>query len=117
MSTPIPNPETATGSSVLANGPGAAALLAGAVGCFVLAVLAVLGDKISSIKLGLIFWKPTGPLSGVTTLAVLVWLCTWGALEWRWHNRDVAIKMVTGMSLALLALSLLLVFPPVVDLF
>jgi hypothetical protein len=111
------NRETATGSSVLANGPGAAALLAAAVGCLVLAVLAVLGDKIPSIKLGLIFWKPTGPLSGASTLAILVWLSTWAALEWRWRNRNVAIKMVAGVSLALLALSLLLVFPPVVDLF
>ena len=49
------------------NGSGAAAMLAAGVGCFVLAILACAGDKSVAIKTSLNFYKPTGPLSGVTT--------------------------------------------------
>ncbi len=101
----------------LTNGPGAAAILAAAVGCFALAVLAILGDKSASIKSALNFYKPTGPLSGVTTGAILVWLLTWAILEWRWRKRTVAAGRICALALALLALSVILTFPPVGDLF
>jgi hypothetical protein len=86
-------------------------------GSFALAVLAVAGDKSAAIKSSLVFYRPTGPLSGVTTAAILMWLLTWGILEWRWRNRTVAVGRISVVALALLALSLLLTFPPVVDLF
>ena len=63
------------------------------------------------------FYKPSGPLSGVSTVAILVWLVTWGILEWRWRNRTVALRRISASALALLGLSLLLTFPPIVDLF
>ena len=103
-------------SREMPNGPGAAAILAAAAGCFALAVLALLGDKFAGIRAGLAFYKPTGPLSGVTTLAIAVWLVAWAALEWRWRSRSVEMGKVSGLALTLLALSLLLVFPPIVDL-
>jgi hypothetical protein len=101
---------------VIPNGSGAAAMLSAAVGSFVLAAIAFAGDKSVYIKNSLNFYKPTGPLSGVTTIAILVWLCTWGILEWRWGNRAIPIGRITWASLALLSLSVLLTFPPIVDL-
>ena len=101
----------------LTNGSGAAAILSAGIGSFTLAVIAIAGDKSASLKSMLVFYKPTGPLSGVTTVAILIWLFTWGILEWRWRNRTVAVGRITAISLALLGLSLLLTFPPVVDLF
>ena len=98
------------------NGSGAAAMLAAGVGCFVLAILACAGDKSVAIKTSLNFYKPTGPLSGVTTIAIVVWFAAWGLLEWRWGKRAVAISRVVWASLALLVLSILLTFPPIVDL-
>lgn len=95
----------------------AAAIFAAGVGTFTLAILACAGDKSAAVKSSLIFYKPTGPLSGVTTSAILIWLLTWGILEWRWRNRTVAAGRITAIALALLGLSLLLTFPPVVDLF
>ena len=80
-------------------------------------MLACAGDKLAAVKNSLIFYKPTGPLSGVTTTAILIWLLTWGILEWRWRKRTVAIGRIHVMAFALLGLSLLLTFPPVVDLF
>jgi hypothetical protein len=101
----------------LPNGSGAAAILAAGIGSCALAVLACAGDKSAAVKNSLIFYKPTGPLSGVTTAAILIWILTWGILEWRWRNRTVAVGRISVVALALLGLSLLLTFPPVVDLF
>ena len=111
------NSHTSPNAPALPNGSGAAAILAAGVGSFALAVLAFAGDKSTAVKTSLIFYKPTGPLSGVTTAAILIWLLTWVILEWRWRNRTVAIGRIGALALALLGLSLLLTFPPVVDLF
>jgi len=98
----------------LTNGSAAAAVLAAGVGCLALAVLAFAGDKSAAIKVGLNFYKPTGPLSGVTTLALVVWVVVWVILEVRWRSKA---GRVAGIGLGLLGLGLLLTFPPVVDLF
>jgi hypothetical protein len=99
------------------NGSGAAAILSAGIGCFVLAVMAILADKSALTKSGLVFLKATGPLSGVTTVAILVWLVTWGILEWTWRQKTVPVGPTNGIALALLVLSLILTFPPVSDLF
>lgn len=101
----------------LTNGSGAAAILAAGIGAFALSVLAIATDKIPSIQRPMTFYKPTGPLSGVTTVAILVWLVTWVILEWRWRSRTVAIGRSNAIALALLGLSLLLMFPPFADFF
>ncbi len=100
-----------------ANGSGAAALLAAGIGAFALAVLAIAGDRIAAVKNAMIFYRPTGPLSGVTTAAIVVWLIVWAVLDARWKKRNVALGRVSAWALALLALSLLLMFPPIADLF
>ena len=99
------------------NGSGGAAILAAAIGCFALVTLALVGDKSVAVKNSLNFYKPTGPLSGVTSLAILLWLIAWAVLEWRWAGRDLPLQRISAASLALLALSILLTFPPIVDLF
>lgn len=109
---------SASGSAArLTNGFGAAAVLAAGIGAFTLAVLAIAADRIASVQRLMVFYKPTGPLSGVTTAAILIWLLTWGILGWRWRNRTVAVGRTNAMALVLLGLSLLLTFPPFVDLF
>lgn len=99
----------------LTNGSGAAAVLAAGMGSFALAVLACLADKEPVLSNLLTFYKPTGSLSGVTTSAILIWIVSWFILEWRWRSRTVAIGRIAAVALALLGLSLLLTFPPVVD--
>jgi hypothetical protein len=100
----------------MTNGPGAAALLAAGFGSFALALLAMIADKAPSVKAALIFWKPTGPLSGVTIRAVVGWLVVWLLLHKLWRKSSVNLGLVSKLSLALLALSLLLTFPPIADL-
>jgi hypothetical protein len=82
-----------------------------------LAIVALAADKSASVKGHLTFYKPTGPLSGVTTVAILIWLITWGILEWCWREKTAAIRPISAIALLLLALGLVLTFPPVIDLF
>jgi hypothetical protein len=106
-----------SGSSPLTNGSGAAAVLSAGIGCFALAVLAIAGDRSATIKSALIFYKPTGPLSGVTTLAILVWLCAWVFLDLRWRRKTVPLAQASIVAFVMLVLSFLLTFPPIADIF
>jgi hypothetical protein len=101
----------------ITNGPGAAAILAAGVGAAALGVLAVAGDKNAAVKSALVFYRPTGPLSGVTTVAIVVWLVSWAVLEWRWGKKSVAVGRVCLVALVLLGVGVLLTFPLVGDLF
>lgn len=104
-------------STMLPNGAGAAAVLAAGIGTFLVAVLAILADQSSAIKSLMIFWKPTGPLSGVTTCAIILWLAAWAALHARWRNRTVSLARINVTAYVFLILGLLLTFPPIADLF
>lgn len=108
---------TPADSAALPNGSGAAALLAAGIGALALAVFAIAGDRIPAFGKLMIFYKPTGPLSGVTTCAILVWLVAWVILDLRWKQRNVALRRVAAAALVLLFLGLLLTFPPLADLF
>ncbi len=105
-----------SGTTANPNGPVAAALLACGIGCFVLGVLAVAGDGSKRLASLLNFYKPTGPLAGVTTVAIAAWLIAWAVLAARWRARQVAFGKVSAVAFALLALGLLLTFPPFGDL-
>ena len=104
-----------SGEEHLPNGPAGAAILAAGAGCAVLGILAVLADASKLLARGLTFYLPTGPLSGVTSVAILFWLVTWGILARRWRTRTVAITKVNATAFLLLALGILLTFPPFAD--
>jgi hypothetical protein len=105
-----------TNSSNLPNGPGAASILAAGIGSFMVAFFAIAADKSAEIKSAMIFYQPTGPLSGVTTCAILVWLLSWAILNLMWRKRAVSMGRISKAALVLLVLSLLLTFPPIADL-
>ena len=106
-------PRTASASEQIpANGPASAAILAAGIGCFVLAILAVLADASKAIAGFLTFYFPTGPLSGVTSTALLAWLVAWWILARVWRNKSVAFGKVSLLAFSFLVLSLLLTFPP-----
>jgi len=108
---------SATNVQNLPNGGGAAAILAAGIGALLVAVFALVADKSPAVKSVMIFYKRTGPLSGVTTCAIAAWLITWFALDRRWRGRAVAMGRVRAAALALLILGVLLTFPPLADLF
>ena len=99
----------------MTNGRGAAAVLAAGAGSFVLALLALAGDASKSISAALNFWNPTGPLSGVTCLAILIWLATWLLLSRLWATRDVNLVRINAVSFAMFIAALLITFPPIMD--
>ena len=105
------------GASPVANGPVAAALLACGIGCFTLGALAVAGDGSRRLAALLNFYNPTGPLAGVTTVAIVTWLVVWAILAARWRAKQIAFGRVSAAAYVLLALGLLLTFPPFGDLF
>ncbi|WP_028231047.1 hypothetical protein [Paraburkholderia mimosarum] len=100
----------------LNNGPAAAAILAAGIGCFAVGLFALLGDAFKPVANFFNFYHPTGPLSGVTTSAIVVWLLSWFALSRQWQSKSVALGRVTGIAFTLLILAVLLTFPPFMDL-
>ena len=98
------------------NGPGAAAILAAGIGCAAMGILAFAGDASAPIGKALIFYNPTGALSGVSTLAIILWLVSWFVLNRLWRNETVEMVKVNIASFALLAVGFLLTFPPFMDL-
>jgi hypothetical protein len=98
------------------SGGAAAAILAAGLGCFALAALAVAGDASKAIAHLLTFYVPTGPLSGVTTLAIVVWLAAWLLGHRLWRGQNVATRRTALVSLVLVMLGFVLTFPPFEDL-
>jgi hypothetical protein len=109
--------EVSANTSALTNGSGAAAILAAGMGSFALAILAVAADRSATVKSVLIFYKPTGPLSGVTTVAILIWLAIWTIMDFRWRKKTIALTKTNRIAFVLMILSFLLTFPPIEDLF
>src|SRR5579862_1083255 len=97
-------------------GPGAAAVLSAAIGFFALGVLALAADAISSLARVLTFWNPTGPLSGVTDIAIIVWLLSWFVLSRRWAQSNPNLLRINAAAALLFVVGLLLTFPPFMDL-
>jgi len=98
------------------NGAGAAAILAAGAGSLALGILALAGDAWPALGARLVLWPPTGPLSGVSSGAVLVWLAAWVLFARRWSGREVSLGLVNIVSFGMLIASLLLTFPPFMDL-
>ena len=98
------------------NGPAAAAILAAGIGCATIGILAFAGDASGAIGRLLNIYNPTGTLSGVTTIAIIVWLVAWFALNRLWRTRTVAMGGVNVAAFVLLAVGFLLTFPPFMDL-
>jgi fluoride ion exporter CrcB/FEX len=112
-----PGQAASLNARAMTNGAGTAAVLAAGIGSFLLAVFAILADQVASIKSLMNFYKPTGPLSGVTTCAIVAWLVAWAILHRRWQWRNVNVGRATAAAFVLLFLGLLLTFPPIADLF
>ncbi len=98
------------------NGGAAAAVLAAAIGICMLGILALAGDAVPAVAHALNIWNPTGPLSGVTGLAILVWLAAWFALARSWGSRNLNFARVNTIALVLIIAGALLTFPPFMDL-
>jgi len=102
---------------LLPNGSAAAAVLSAGIGSLALALINAIADRTAAFKLLLTFSKPVGPLSGVTTIAVVFWIAAWIFLDLLWKRRELPLSRIGWGAIALFAFSLLLTFPPLADLF
>jgi hypothetical protein len=102
--------------NAIPSGPAAAAILAAGIGWATLGILDLVGHIFETVKNFLVFYNPSGPLSGATTMAIVIWLASWFVLNLRWRTKNVAFGTVSVAAFAALALGLLLTFPPFVDL-
>lgn len=95
----------------LNNGPAAAAILASGIGSFALGLFTTLAQAITPVKNILNLYDPAGPLSGKTTVAVVVWLVAWAVFHQLWKNRQVNFTKIYIATLITIALGLLGTFP------
>lgn len=92
-------------------GPIAAAILAGGVGCFALGVLTTLAEASTSIKDWLNWQDRVGPLSGKTGMAVIAWLVAWGVLHVVYRDKPFETRRALTIALVLVALGAVGTFP------
>src|ERR1022692_3919204 len=80
------------------NGAAAAAILSAGVGCFSVSVFGLLGDAFPTLAHFFNFYNPTGPLSGVTTTAIMIWLMLWAILCRSWGGRSFSMGKINTIA-------------------
>jgi hypothetical protein len=100
------------------NGPIWAGILAAGIGCAAFGSLVDLAEASKAVSKALNFYRPSGDLSGKTTVAVIVWLLTWAALGLAWRRREIRSGgVVLAVTVLLVLFSIVAVFPPFIELF
>ena len=93
------------------NGPAAAAFLAGGIAAVIYGILIILSERVSAVGTALNWYNPSGPLSGTTSLAVILWLVLWAILGNQWKDKDVNFQSTATIALVLLVIGVLLTIP------
>ena len=96
-------------------GPVAAAALSVGIGALAFGIAVVASESSPAIAAKLNWYNPTGPLSGKTSIGIIVWLVAWAILSALWKRESVRLRPVLMTSLALIAIGFILTFPPVFD--
>ena len=95
-----------------ANGPVAAALIAGGLGCATLGVLTTWAEASPELAEALNWWPPAGPLTGKAGAASGVFFASWLALHVAWRRRDIPYGPMVASASLLLAVGVVGTFPP-----
>jgi len=112
----MPTPEEIP--ATMPNGPAWAGILAAGIGCAVFGLLVDLAEAFKNISHTLNFYPSEGDLSGKSMVAIAVWAGVWASLDARWKNRCIqSPARIMVVTLILLALALIAVFPPFFGLF
>ena len=95
-----------------------AALLAAGIGCASFGVLTLFSECSPAVAKLLLWYVPSGSLSGVAILSVAVWIVAWVVLAVIWKNRRFESEgLLMAATLLLVAAGILLTFPPFYGLF
>lgn len=93
------------------NGAALAAFLAGGIGALALALIVILNEV--GIFSAPTLYGPAGGVTGRTALGTVAWLVTWAVLHKRWKDRQVDTGRVFAVTVALIGVAVVLLFPPV----
>ncbi len=116
ISTPVAVPSE---QAQVKTGEAAAAFVAGGLGCFTIGLMTTLTEMpaLVNLKNALNWWNPAGPLTGKTGVGVIVFFLSWLIAHLVLREKNVNLKLMFVVSMALTFIGLLLTFPPVFELF
>jgi hypothetical protein len=104
-------------TKTIPSGPAVAAMISAGIGGLTIGILTTGAVISAELKTFLNFYNPAGPLSGKTTLGVALWLVSWVILNQIWKNKEFNLRSAFITTMVLLALGLLLTFPPIFESF
>jgi hypothetical protein len=104
-------------TAVEQEGKALAAMVAAGIGSAALGVLTTLAEISPGLKNVLNVYDPVGPLSGKTTVAVIVWLIAWYALVRHWHARPPVMTWALVATFVLIGMGVVGTFPLFFELF
>lgn len=90
-----------------------ASMIASGIGSLVLGILVVLAEINLDIKNFLNWNDGVGPLSGKTGVAVIAFVVSWIVLHYAFQRKAISLTASFIVTVVLIALGLLLTFPPV----
>lgn len=99
-----------TGKEVT-NGAALAAILSAGIGSFAMGFFVILNS--AGLFSAPSLYGPAGGVTGRTTLTIVSWLIIWAVLHNRWKDRHVDPRRVHILTFILIALGIVLTFPPV----
>jgi hypothetical protein len=99
------------------NGPVAGALLAAGFGSAVLGLMTVLNEASPAISQALNWNNAVGPLSGKVGIGMIAFFLSWIVLHFALRGKNVNFPRAAAIAYILLAIGVLLTFPPIFDLF
>jgi hypothetical protein len=85
--------------------------MAAAIGAFAMGALVIASE--AGLFTAPSLYGPAGGLSGRSTLAVVAWGVAWAVLHARWRGRSLAVRRIFVATVALVASSVIMTFPPV----
>ncbi len=91
----------------------AATLIAGGFGAGLFGIVTFISERWVSTQKGLTLSSAVGPLSGKIAVALVGWLVVWAILFVAMRGRNVSERMTYWAIGAMIAIGLLLTFPPV----
>ena len=97
------------------NGAALASFLAAGIGAFAVGFFVIVSE--AGLFAAPALYGPAGGVSGRTTFAAVTWLIAWAVLHRRWKDRQLESNRVYTATLVLIALGVVLSFPPVWQMF
>lgn len=104
-------------SKLKPSGPAMAVILSASIGVFVTGLATVLATASTAVKEALNWWNPAGPLTGKTGVGVIAWMVAWAVSHAVWREKEVGFRGIWILSLILIILGWVMMFPPVFEAF